>query len=50
MEGGSLHSARPDGPTAGHNDARAIVVGKDLKEKDRVPHLSEPVINAEVDA
>jgi hypothetical protein len=43
----SFHSARSDDLTVGYNLARAIAVGKDLKEVDRVPHFHEPRVNAE---
>jgi hypothetical protein len=35
---------------AGRKDARAVAVGKDLKEEDRVPHFGKPGVDAEVQA
>jgi hypothetical protein len=45
----SFHSARSDDLTVGYNLARAIAVGKDLKEMDWVHLLQfiEPRVNAE---
>jgi hypothetical protein len=47
---GAFHSARFDTSLTGSKDALAILVGKDLKEEDRVPHVLEPRIDGDVSA